>query len=164
MHILAPALDNLRENNASAVLVRLYQYWLDKRRTLPFPSRKDIDPLDFAFAFSRVSLIDVLNGPRRFRYRLVSTALTDRLGYEMTNKFTEEIPEDDVRQYVENLYNWVLDSRLPIYEKSTRTFKNQIWQHEALVLPLSSDGETIDMIMAYRWTYDPEPVPRWARV
>lgn len=161
--IIAPDIGDLQSRSASDILIRLYQYWLDKRDARLLPSRSDIDPIEFSFAIGRVSLVDVLEGSRRFRYRLVSTALTARLGYEMTNKFTDEIPEDDVRRYVEDLYGRVLDARMPLYEKSTRIFENKTWQHEALLLPLSPDGQTIDMILIYRWTYDPAPLPRWAQ-
>ena len=163
MEVTAPDIPTLRELAASEILIRLYRYWLDKRGGRAMPSRRDIDPLEFSFAIGRVSLLDVVAGPRRFHYRLVSTALTARLGYEMTNKFTDEIPDQDVRSYVEHLYGRVLDRHAPLYEKSTRVIDNKTWQHEALLLPLSSDGNTVDMIMVYRWTFDPLPLPRWAQ-
>jgi hypothetical protein len=69
---------------------------LDGRRGAKrYASRDEIDPLDFGCAVGRVSLVDVLEGPRRFRYRLVSTSLTARLGYEMTGKFLDEIQARD---------------------------------------------------------------------
>lgn len=155
----APETQELERQGATDVLIRLYRYWIDKHRFRPFPSRKDIDPIEFRFALGRVSLVDVLPYSPRFRYRLVSTAITDRLGYELTNKFTADIRETDIRLYVEDLYGRVLDTRRPLYEKSSRMFHNQLWQHEALALPLSTDGQAIDMLMVYRWTYDPAPFP-----
>jgi hypothetical protein len=164
LDIVAPSLHALEEHRAAGELVRLYRYWLDKRGGRPTPARADINPLEFSFAIGRVSLIDVVAGPRRFRYRLVSTAITNRLGYELTNKFTSDIQDDDTRRYVEDLYGRVLDARLPLFEKNTRIFDNKLWQHEALVLPLAADGERIDMLMSYRWTFDPAPLPRWAQI
>lgn len=157
MEIVAPDVSALEAASASDILIRLYRYWMDKRGGHPLPSRADIDPLEFSFAVGRVSLVEVGTGPKRFRYRLVSSAITERLGYEMTGKYTSELPDDGVRRYVEGLYGQVIDLRLPMYEKSTRTFDHQIWKHEALLLPLSSDRATINMILVYRWTYDPVP-------
>lgn len=160
MEITVPDLEDLRKCAASDSVIRLYRYWLNKRGARAFPSRKDIDPLEFRFAIGRVSLVDVMPGSHRFHYRLVSTALSDRLGYEMTGKFSYQIRENEIRQYVEDLYGRTLDARMPIYEKSTRTFDNALWQHEALLLPLSSDQKAINMLMVYRWTDDPAPVQR----
>ena len=164
MEILAPSVHDLEQHHAAEELIRLYRYWLDKCGDRLMPARADINPLEFAFAIGRVSLVDVVPGPRRFRYRLVSTAITNRLGYEMTNKFTSDIPDDDTRRYVEELYGRVIDVRTPLFEKSTRTFDGKTWQHEALAMPLSADGQTIEMIMIYRWTFAPAPVPRWAQI
>jgi len=158
MEIIAPDISQLESITQNDVLLRLYRYWLDKRSDRPCPSRSDIDPLEFSFAFNWVSLVDVLKEPRRFRYRLVASQLTERLGYEMTGKYVDEIPDDDVRGYVDDLYTRTVELAAPLYENSTRTFDQQIWQYEALVLPLSSDGTAVDMIMVYRITEKPRPV------
>ena len=144
---------------ASEDVQRLYAYWRARRGRKRFPARQDIDPIDFKFALGRVSLIDVLDGPRRFRYRLVSTSTTKHLGYEMTGKFTDEIPEKELRDYVERLYAKTVDTAAPIYAREKAIFDGRLWEYEALMLPLSSDGSRINMIMAYRDTRAPRSVP-----
>ena len=72
-------------------LRRLYQYWLERRGARAFPSRSDIDPLDFVYALGRVSIVEIMPGPKRFRYRLVSSQLTDHLGYEMSSRYVGDI-------------------------------------------------------------------------
>ena len=49
----------LESLSANTELLRLYTYWADKRNSREFPSRREIDPIEFKFALSRVSLIDV---------------------------------------------------------------------------------------------------------
>jgi hypothetical protein len=163
---LTPAdIDDARLNHVTTddILLRLFAYWTIKRGDRHYPSSSDLDLLEFRFAIGSVSLIDVLTQPRRYRYRLVSTKLTNRLGYEMTGKYVDEIPDAEVRRYVEALYTRATNLRVPLYEKSSRIFEDKKWKHEALLLPLSSDGELIDMLMVYRTTYDPELLPIWAR-
>lgn len=150
--------EQLKALSDTDVLLKLYRYWQERRGARPFPGRREIDPVQFSFAIGRVSLIDVIATSPRFHYRLVSTAITDRLGYEMTDKFTEEIRDRATRAYVEDLYDRAVTCRMALFERSTRIFMDRLWQHEALLLPLSSDGDTIDMLMVYRWTYDPEPI------
>lgn len=142
-----------------AVLTRLYDYWLQRRGAKQFPSRNDIDPVDFRFALGRVSLIDVLDRPRRFRYRLVGTMVTEHLGYEMTGKFLDELPDSEVRAYLEQLYAQAVEDRAPLYEGDRVVLDGRLWKHETLVLPLSTDDRSVDMLMIYRATERPQPLP-----
>jgi hypothetical protein len=149
------------EREIRSPLVRqVLDYWAGKRGGRAFPARRDIDPLEFRFALGQVSLIDVLYQPLRFRYRLVSTTLTWHLGYEMTGKMTDAIPEPDVRDYVTSRYVKVVEGRQPLYEYGDTWLDRRLWHYEALYLPLSGDGQIIDMLMACRITDQPRPSPR----
>lgn len=151
--------ETLELKSSDAVLKRLYRYWAERRGAKRYPSRNDIDPLEFGFALGRVSLVDVVGQPRRFRYRLVSTSLTQRLGYEMTGKFLDEIPETEMRAYTERLYLTALEKGTPLHLQDEAMIDGRRWKHEALVLPLSSDGSSVDMLMIYR-TAEPTVPPR----
>ena len=135
---------------SNPILRQVYAYWTAKRGARVFPARADIDPLEFRFALGHVSLVDVLCNPLRFRYRLVSTALTGRLGYEMTGKMTSEIPEFGIREYVTSRYTDMLQRAAPTHEEGDILLDGKLWRFEAIYLPLSSDGMSIDMIMACR--------------
>lgn len=155
------SVEALEPETGDALLKRLYRYWTERRGAKRYPSRADIDPLDFAFALGRVSLIEVLDHPRRFRYRLVSTSHTARLGYEMTGKFLDEIPETEMRDYTERHYLMAVAKAVPLHVRDERVIDGRRWKHEALVLPLSSDGSAVDMLMIYR-TADATVPPRRA--
>ena len=64
--------EGLEPETGDEALKRLYCYWTERRGAKRYPSRDDIDPLDLGYALGRVSLVDVLENPRRYRYRLVS--------------------------------------------------------------------------------------------
>lgn len=148
-------LQKLKPRNA---LWCIYQDWLMRRGDRSIPDWRDIYPIDARFSLGCISLIDVTDHAKRFRYRLVSRRLTERLGYEMTGRYIDDIPEDKTKAYVRNLYTEAVDLRAPLYERSNRFYKGRIWEHEALVLPLSPNGNAIDMLMIYRETYDPKPI------
>jgi hypothetical protein len=59
----------LSEFIGDADLRRLFDYWRDKRRGRLMPGREDIDPLELAWALSRISLLDH-DAETGFRYRL----------------------------------------------------------------------------------------------
>lgn len=156
MEAIVPDLASLVAVSTNAKLTDLYKYWHRKRGDRLFPSRADLDPLEFQYAMGLVSLVDFIPGSRKYRYRLVSTALIARLGYDMTGKWVDEIPDEDARRYVKDFYDTAIIVRVPIYEKSERFFDHRIWKHEALSLPLSDDNDNINMLMIYRETYDPK--------
>jgi hypothetical protein len=141
--------------SADERLCRLYRYWNGRRGGRRFPSRDDVDPLDFPYALGRVSLIEVERDPLRFRFRLVSTGLTEHLGYEMTGKYVDDLPEPSMREFTRAFYERALDRHAPLHEASTVLIERYTWQYEVLVLPLASDGETVDMLMIYRRTERP---------
>jgi hypothetical protein len=156
MEAIIADLASLTAVSTNAKLIDLYKYWNEKRRERSFPARGDLDPLEFRYALGVVSLVDFVPRTRKYKYRLVSTALTARLGYDMTGKWLDQIPDEDVRLYVKDFYDTVLLVRAAIYEKSERIFDNKVWKHEALALPLSDDDDNINMLLIYRETYDPK--------
>ena len=151
----APQEDPAGLAEASEDVKRFYAYWQARRGTKRFPAREDVDPVDFKFALGRVSLIDVIDGPRRYRYRLASTSTTKHLGYELTGKYTDEIPEKELRSHLEHLYDETVSTAAPVYAKEKATFDGRLWESEMLMLPLSSDGRRINMIMSFRESVAP---------
>src|SRR3954465_5034183 len=91
-----------------------------------------------------VSIVDVLPDSRRFRYRSVSRLLAERRGYKMRGKWVDDIPDERTKRYVSQLYSTAFDNGLPLYERSTRFFDDRSWNHEVLVLPLSSNGKSLN--------------------
>jgi hypothetical protein len=142
------------------MLQKLHHYWDKCRQGREFPSRRDLDPVEFWFALGYVSLIDVLHAPLRFRYRLVGTNLTDNLGYEMTGRMLDELPEPQVRAYLLERYGEVVRRRQPVVEADNPLLDNRLWYHRTLYLPLSSGGQEIDMIMTCRISERPKEVSK----
>jgi hypothetical protein len=129
---------------------RLHRAWQERRTGRPYPAGADIDLASFHFARDYLSLIEICQKPWRFRYRVVAAGVTRHLGYEMTGHDVEDVPEPETRAYVKLLYTRAVWKRAPLYEKGRITLDGRRWDHETLVLPLSSDGETIDMLLIYR--------------
>jgi hypothetical protein len=132
----------------TAILQRLYRDWDSRRGGREFPSRADFDVLDFKYVIGQLALIDVSYDPLRFRFRLHGTGISQRVGYEMTGKEVDDLPSPLVRASVRRHYSEVVGRRTPIVEARERQIRDDsIVDSEALALPLSSDGKTIDMLM-----------------
>ncbi len=148
----------LEEATQDQRLLRLYRYWDEQRQGRRFPGRDDISPIDFAYALGRVSIIEVRRDALRFFYRLVSSRLTEHLGYEMSGKFVDDIPDIEMREFTRAFYERALEGEAPLHEAGTFVVSGQRWWHEVLVLPLASDGGNIDMLLIYRNTLPPVEV------
>jgi hypothetical protein len=70
---------DLRKLKPRNALWCIYQDWLTRRGNRTLPDRRDIYPIDARFVLGCVSLIDVTDHPKRFRYRLVSKRLGHKL-------------------------------------------------------------------------------------
>lgn len=134
-------------------LQRFYAYWDERRRGRRFPARADLDPTEFAYILGYVMLIDVLYEPLRFRFRLHGSELVRHGGYDMTGKDIEEVPGEENKRALRERCLSLLASRQPQLVRSARLLDGRSMRYEAVWVPLSDDGETINMLMralAYR--------------
>lgn len=133
---------------AHASLRQLYAYWDEKRAGRRFPARADIDPVEIGFVLGNLSLIDVLHDPLRFRFRLQGTLSVSRLGYDMTGKFADEIPDPEYRQVVRETYERLVREARPMRDLRKTSYDHKSHRYEIVWLPLSDDGTTINMLIA----------------
>lgn len=141
----------------SEVLRRLLAYWQRKKGDRPAPIRADIDPLEIKPLLPYVGLVDVERSPLRFRFRLTGTEITKGYGQELTGRYLDEI----------DLNNHQLDIMLDYARAaengeaacSTLEYMRNDGRHlryERLVLPLSSDGGKVDMLIGgcvFDWSF-----------
>jgi hypothetical protein len=135
----------------SADLQRLLAYWHERRGEREFPSRTDIDPLDFRFMLERIALTEVHDsadqGPRRYRLRLVGSFWYRLIGAELTGKWTDEFEHVNQRKITEDFYAALIAGRRPRFIQRDVIVDDQLLHYEIMLLPLSEDGSRISMIM-----------------
>ncbi|HEX2116857.1 MAG TPA: PAS domain-containing protein [Alphaproteobacteria bacterium] len=129
-------------------LRQLYAYWDQKRRGRRFPARADIDPLELGFVLGNLSLIDVLHEPLRFRFRLQGTMAVSRLGYDLTGKLVDEIPDPEYRQITLATYRTIVEQGQPMRAVREQMYDHKIHRYEIVWLPLANNGESINMLVA----------------
>jgi hypothetical protein len=135
----------------SAELNAIYDYWLAKRGRRRMPSRKDIDPTEIPNLLPNLMLIDVSQDPIKFCYRLVGTRVVDATGENRAGKdfgsvdFIKTNPMVMLQCVTTATSGEPLHSLEPFYRRDTR----QPYEVDRLLLPLSSDGIAVDMILVY---------------
>ena len=130
-------------------LAHFYDYWVSLCRGRSMPSRKDIDPLQIPPGYlPNLMLIDVFHEPRRYRYRLVGTTVVQASGDDRTGRFFDEVDFFKIHPLVMGQYAHVVDTGLPLYslEPFTNLRNGSNFDVDRLLLPLSADGQRVDML------------------
>ena len=130
-------------------LKRLYTYWVAKKGGRLAPARADIDPLEIAPLLPHVTLIDIERAPLRFRYRLVGTEIVNNVGEDFTGRYLDTLLRLTHRDVMAAELARVVESAEPagnLWDYARHDGRHV--RYERLVLPLSSDGVTIDMLLS----------------
>ena len=128
----------------------VYDYWVGLAVAGRLPSRAAIDPARLKRRLPLGSLIDVSAEPRRYRMRLMGTGLREAYDEDLTGRYIDELPLGSQRDYWHAALNRVVAGREPAQGYSALSWKGKSHLVQAwLRLPLSSDGERVDMIFGY---------------
>ena len=136
---------------ANPTLAFLRDYWEAKRGGRAMPSRADIRPSELKEHLGWVLMIEVLPDLSDFRYRLIGTLVTEYFLGDATGKTVTEAFADRgeaATKAVKALLRRTARERLPI-----RAYGDANWiapgyeAFDAVYLPLSDDGETVNMIL-----------------
>jgi hypothetical protein len=90
-----------------------------------------------------VFLIDIEEEPRRYRVRLMGTALVHWSRRDLTGCHVDEITDQVLAALDELVTTWEPWLVTGEYEKKS----DRVIVYELLALPLSSDGATVNMIL-----------------
>jgi len=128
----------------------VYQYWDMKRGHRRMPARRDIDPVEMKPWLAAIQLIDVFHNPRRLIYRLVGQVDVDFRGYNPTGRSVEECAVGNSLQESLRNYDILITERTFVYDFADYVSHSGFLRgQECILLPLSDDGETVNMVMTY---------------
>lgn len=128
--------------------LELLRYWGEKRGARAMPSRADINPLDMREHMGDLILIDVEHAPLRLRYRLIGTNITTAMDRDSTGKYYDEIYSPELLSLIHERFNWILEHKAPLRTHGQAFYPDKnFYNYESLNLPLSDDGETVNMVL-----------------
>ncbi len=142
-------------------LAFLRSYWDDKRGQRPMPSRSDIRPSEMKEHLGWILLLDVLDGGEDFRFRTVGTRVSEYFLMDGTGKTLREA----FVSYGEAAVAAVLATHRKVAREAVvlrahggaDLFGRAFLDFDALYLPLSEDGQTVNMILS-GFTFDQSAV------
>ena len=125
-----------------------YAYWRSKCVRDRLPGRGDIRPEELRHVLPWLFLVDVIADPVEFRYRLIGSEVTRLAGVERTGCAVTESEFGAYWREVFDNYLAVVTSRVPSYVDGDARWSGREFQHhERLIMPLSSDGVAVDMLL-----------------
>ena len=127
---------------------RAYAYWQSKLSGRRMPSRKDLEPTEIPELLANIVLVDVSHDPLDFRYRLIGTAIVDRIAFDYTGKRFAEIAHQQPGSKVWETAARICEERAPLTSDIPYVGPDQwVRGYRDLYLPLSDDGEQVNMIV-----------------
>jgi len=144
-------------------------YWNAKRGDRPMPARADLDPTEMIPFVANVILLDVLRQPLDFRYRLIGTVVEEHMSMPYTGRRFSEFEGQRQGSRI-----WTNSERVLIERSPVRTDvpyigpKREFTTIQDVMMPLSADGETVDVIFIVveylrRKPGDPENMNAWSQ-
>lgn len=122
-------------------------YWIRIRGERRMPSRADLDPLDIIKILPNVMLIDVTSKPLNFRYRLIGTKIASQINSDHTGKWMSEIPHQKPPSKIWSSCVTVVNQKIPMTTEAPYIGRNKDFSvSEDIVMPLSGDGVTVNML------------------
>ncbi|WP_374632786.1 PAS domain-containing protein [Ferrovibrio sp.] len=139
----------LAEADLDQRLRGLLDFWAAKRGQRRFLSRADINPLELRHLLGHILLVDVVrqaDRPSRFRYRLFGTEFVHYHGADQTGRWLDEIGLPGFREELLRLYTAVAEEGVMRSLTYDYTIAEGVQRFQALLLPLSGDGQVVDMV------------------
>jgi len=132
-----------------ARLLGLRDYWQSKLRGRMMPARRDIDPIEMKPWLGNLMLIEFPPDPMQYRVRLDGVNIQQFYGNSREGKGVEAMTSEDERRIILPQYIVVLERKQPAYyETAFITSEGIPTSQRKLLLPLSDDGEQVNMILA----------------
>jgi hypothetical protein len=131
-------------------LKTLYAYWSETAGERLMPSRSALDPLiDIPSITSNIWLVDVQGNPLSFHFRLLGSQVVDHYGSDFTGKHLDEMDFGGSGTAIRGEYEETVASRQPTYARHLIEVAQtqRILMYERLLLPLSDDGKTVNMLL-----------------
>lgn len=130
-------------------LLGLFHYWRGKLDGRAIPARRDIDPIEMKQWLGNLMLVEFPADPMQYRVRLDGVNLQQFYGKSREGKGVEAMPSEEERRIVLPQYILVLEQKLPAYyETQFVTSESVPTAQRKLLLPLSEDGERVNIILA----------------
>ena len=134
------------------MLQRLYRYWDEKRGGRSMPLRRDVEPADLKDLLPHLMIVEPTGEAeeeRRFRYRLVGSALVEAFGFNFVGTHVGSTTTGNYSRLLLDIYGKAFTLGRPVLARSTYEPKDDAPKEVSrLLLPLSNDGRSAHQVLS----------------
>ena len=146
----APAADDVAAaigTDERRMHVRAYNYWVSLLDGRDFPSIEDLEPADVEDFSPHSVLLDFTCGGENPAMPYLGAAIRDECGLDDDMRNIAEVPSRSLLSRLTDHYLQIIANRAPIgFEAEFENQRSENICYRGILLPFSSDGETIDFI------------------
>ena len=127
--------------------VRAYNHWVSLLDGRDFPSIEDLEPADVTDFEANSVLLDFTCGRDNPAIPYIGSAIRDECGLEDNTRNISDIPSRSLLSRLTDHYLQIIANRAPIgFEAEFANQRDETICYRGILMPFSSDGETIDFI------------------
>ncbi|NIA69833.1 PAS domain-containing protein [Pelagibius litoralis] len=134
----------------SPILDQALTYWTEIKHGNALALRADLFPENIAPLWPYTVILDVVDDGSDYHVKLFGRSLVETYGEQTGRKLSEITAPNLVRERSKAFFDFCRESAAPCYAfwPVTASEKRPFVDAEALCLPLSSDGSSLDKLMA----------------
>jgi len=127
--------------------VRAYNYWVSLLEGRDFPSIEDLEPADVTDFAANSVLLDFTCGRDNPAIPYIGGAIRDECGLSDDTRTISDVPSRSLLSRLTDHYLQIIANRSPIgFEAEYANQREETICYRGILMPFSSDGETIDFI------------------
>ena len=127
--------------------VRAYNYWVSLLEGRDFPSIEDLDPDDVQDFAANSVLLDFTCGRDNPAVPYIGAAIRDECGLDEATRSIADVPSRSLLSRLTDHYLQIIANRAPVgFEAEFLNQRSENICYRGILMPFSSDGDTIDFI------------------
>ena len=149
--------------NERRMQVRAYNFWTQLLRDAPYPSIEDLEPENAGDFGAHGVLLDFTSGIDNPAVQYIGEAIAEECGLDKGIQWLEQVPPRSLLSRITDHYMQILANRAPIgFEAEFINQRGVTILYRGILLPFSSDGDTIDFIFGVINWKEAVPAPEQA--
>ena len=127
--------------------VRAYNYWVSLLKGRDYPSIEDLEPGEVSDFAENSVLLDFTAGRDNPSTPYIGSAIREECGVDESIKSIDDIPSRSLLSRLTDHYLQIIANRAPIgFEAEFVNQRGEPISYRGILMPFSSDGDTIDFI------------------
>lgn len=127
--------------------VRAYNYWVSLLDGRDYPSIEDLEPGDLVDFAPHSVLLDFTSGPEAPAMPYIGAAIREECGIGEEVRAIADVPSRSLLSRLTDHYMQIIANRAPVgFEAEFVNQRGENLCYRGILMPFSSDGETIDFI------------------